>query len=372
MKKNSCGAYMLAFAVVSVFSLSCQKNMNNSPVAAVRQDIRTSSPKDFKNFVQVNLVANNNLYGASHIDATLVNGWGLNFPATGNIRVIAERSSMSNLYTLDGDIVLPTINIPGGEKETIGRSQPTGNVCNSSPDFKLPDGNPACQIQASCNGTITAWNSGTEAITMIDQSASASYYGIAIANNAGDNYLYAANFIQGKIDVFDKNWNPVARSFSDPDLPAAYSPFNIQNVDGKLYVSYAKLVNGKVETGQGKGYINVFNSSGVLEKRFASQNKLDAPWGIVKAPALFWGSGNPLENMILIANSGDGHITVFDQNGNYAGQLHSNGSAIEIDGLWGIAFPPANSLNNAYLYFAAGPNNKTDGLFGYLKNAFIN
>lgn len=372
MKKISCGAYILAFAVMNIFSLSCQKNMNNSPSSARKENDLISSPKDFKNFVQVNLVANKTLYGASHIDATLVNGWGLDFPASGNIRVVAEGTARSNLYTLDGDIVPATINIPGGEKETISPGQPTGNVCNSSPDFKLPDGNPAKLIYSSCNGTIIGWNSGTEAITMVDRSPSASYFGIAIANDAGDNYLYAANFIQGKIDVFDKNWNLVSRSFSDPNLPAGYSPFNIQNVDGKLYVSYAKLANGHEETGQGKGYVNVFNASGALEKRFASQNKLNAPWGIAKAPPLFWGSSNPLQNMILIGNLGDGRITVFDQNGNYAGQLHSNGRAIEIDGLWGIAFPPANSFNSTYLYFASGPNNKTDGLFGYIKNAFIN
>lgn len=184
---------------------------------------------------------------------------------------------------------------------------------------------------------------------MVDQSPSAAYYGLAIASNAGNNYMYAANFVQGKIDVFDKNWNQVERSFTDPNLPAGHSPFNIQNVDGKLYASYAKLENGHVVTGQGKGYVNVFNPGGVLEKRFASQNKLDAPWGIVKAPVLFWGLSNPLENMILIANAGDGRITVFDPNGNYAGQLHSNGKPIEIDGLWGNCISSCNYFQQ-YLF----------------------
>jgi uncharacterized protein (TIGR03118 family) len=372
MKKNYCKAYGLAFAVLLSFSFGCQKSMNNSPASAQQNANKSSSPKDFKDFVQVNLTADNSLYGARTIDASLINGWGIDFPSSGNIRVVAEGSSMSNLYTFDGDIVPNAVSIPSAGKPATNPSHPTGNVCNQSADFKLPNGNPAQLILASSDGALTGWNSGTSAVTMVDKSPSASYFGIAMANDAGNNYLYLANFMQGKIDVYDKNWNAVNRSFTDPNMPVGYSPFNIQNIDGKLYVTYAKLVNGEEETGAGKGYINVFNANGVLEKRFASQGKLNAPWGIVKAPDLFWGSSNPLPNMILVANFGDGRITVFDENGNYMDQLHSHGRAIEIKGLWGIAFPPPPAFNNTYLYFAAGPNNEKDGLFGYIKNAFIN
>jgi len=373
MKKNLCKAYQLAIAaLLLLFSFSCQKNMNNSP-ASEQNANKTASPKEFKDFVQVNLVGDNNDYSPANIDANLVNGWGLDFPASGNIRVAAEGTGMGTVYTLDGNIAATAIKIPGSSTSR-DRSHPTGNVCNSSSDFKLTNGIAAQSIYVSEDGAITGWNSGNTAIKMVDKSPAASYFGIAIATDGGNNFLYAANFAQGRIDVYDKNWIAVNKTFSDPTLPAGYSPFNIQNVGGKLYVTYAKRnsSSGEEETGQGKGYINVFNTNGVLLKRFASQGKLNAPWGIAKAPAGFWGSSSQLTNMILVANFGDGHINVFDENGNFLDQLHSHGKVIEIDGLWGIAFPPPSSFNNTFLYFAAGPDNETHGLFGYIKNYFLN
>ncbi len=313
------------------------------------------------------------MYNPVNIDANLVNAWGLDFPASGNIRVAAEGTGMSTIYTLDGNIAATAINIPGSDASK-DKSHPTGNVSNSSSDCKLPNGIAAQSIYVSEDGAITGWNSGNAAVKMVDRSPAASYFGITIANNGGSNFLYAANFAQGKIDVYDSKWASVNESFSDPDLPAGYSPFNIQNINGQLYVTYAKKnsATGDEETGQGKGYINVFNTSGELIKRFASQGKLNAPWGIAKAPTGFWGSGSQLANMILVANFGDGHINIFDENGNFQDQLHSHGKVIEIDGLWGIAFPPPTNFNNTYLYFAAGPDNETHGLFGYIKNYFLN
>ncbi len=165
------------------------------------------------------------------------------------------------------------------------------------------------------------------------------------------------------------------KPFVDPDLPAGYSPFNIQILSGgKLYVMYAKKdATGKKDIGPGNGCINIFNPNGILLKRFASKGKLNAPWGITIAPAGFWGefSQTQITNVILVGNNGDGHINAFDENGNFIGPLYTKGKAIKIDGLWGLTFPPITGLNRYYLYFASGPDNGTNGLVGYIKNSIF-
>jgi uncharacterized protein (TIGR03118 family) len=373
MKQSLCKAFKLAFAVVLLFAVSCQKDMNNSSSSARQKGVYIATPKEFKDFVQVNLVGDNNQYSPAHIDPNLINAWGLDFPPSGNIRIAAEGTGMSTVYTLDGNIATNAITIPGSDISQ-DRSHPTGDVCNPTSDFILPNGNPALLIYVSEDGAISGWNSGVSAVKMIDNSSNASYTGITIASDAGNNFLYVANFSRKKIEVYDRNWSAVNKQFSDPNLPADYSPFNIRFIDGLLYVTYAKVnpASGDEETGNGKGYMNVFSTNGTLMKRFASQGKLNAPWGVVKAPKGFWGSGSQLENMILVANFGDGHINVFDQEGNFVSTLYSHGKAIEIDGLWGIAFPPPTSFNNTYLYFAAGPGGESHGLFGYIKNMYLN
>jgi len=373
MKENFCKAYGLAFAVMMLISFSCQKNINDSSSSARNNSEKATSPKEFKDFVIRNLVSDYADAGAENLDANLKNGWGLAISSSGQIRVNAEAVGVSGVYTLDGNIVSVPTYIPGSATSDGGVSRPTGHVYNVTEDFKLSNGMAAKFISASGDGSISGWNSGNTAIRMIDNAPGASYVGVTIASYAGNNYLYAANFAANKIDVYDKNWIPVSKAFSDPNMPADYSPFNIQTIDGMLYVTYAKKnLQGNEETGNGKGYINVFNPDGSFVKRFASQAKLNAPWGIVEAPAGFWGSGSQLENMILVGNFGDGKINVFNGNGNYMGDLHTRGKAIEIDGLWGLAFPPSTSLNNTYLYFAAGPGTKQHGLLGYIKNLYLN
>ena len=369
MKKNLCKAYGLAFAIMLL--VGCQKNVNDSPASARQNNNKATTPKEFKDFVVRNLVSDQ--AGAENLDANLKNGWGLAISSSGQIRVNAEAVGVSGVYTLDGNIVSVPTYIPGSATSDNGVSRPTGHVYNATGDFKLPNGMPAQFISASGDGSIAGWNSGNTAIRMVDNAPGASYVGITIASNAGNNYLYAANFAENKIDVYDKNWALVSKSFADPNLPAGYSPFNIQTIDGMLYVTYAKKnAAGEEETGNGKGFINVFNADGSLVKRFASQGKLDAPWGIVEAPTGFWGAGSQLTNMILVGNFGNGQINVFDENGNHMGALQSKGKPIEIDGLWGIAFPPSTSLNNTYLYFAAGPGTEQHGLLGYIKNMYLN
>ena len=378
MKKILSHRRQIAFAIFSVlFLLSCQKSANEPGGNGNGGNNSTNiPPKEFKDFVVRKLVADNNNMGAENVDVNLKNGWGLAISPNGLIKVNAEAVGVSGVYTLDGNIVSVPTFIPGSASSDGGVSRPTGHVFNVTGDFKLPNGNPALFITASGDGSIAGWNTGTTAIRMIDNAPGAAYAGITIAAFAGNNYLYAANFAENKIDVYNKNWEKISEQapFNDPDLPAAYSPFNVQTIDGMIYVTYAKknAQTGKEETGSGKGYINVFNPNGSFVKRFASQGKLNAPWGIVEAPAGFWGSGSQLTNMILVGNFGNGQISVFDENGNSMGVLQSKGKPIEIDGLWGIAFPPPTSLNNTYLYFAAGPGTEQHGLMGYIKNLYLN
>jgi uncharacterized protein (TIGR03118 family) len=229
------------------------------------------------------------------------------------------------------------------------------------------NGNPARFIFAGADGVISAWNGGGAAVKIIDDFPDV-YLGIAIANNGPDKYLYVASFSEGEIEVYDTAWEEVSMSFEDPNMPEDYSPFNIQEIDGKLYVMYAKLGAGGEEVpGPGNGYVNVFNPDGTLMKRLITRGQLNAPWGVAKAPASFWGpEGMP--GMILVGNFGDGRINVYDANGNFFGQLRSAGNPIVIEGLWGISFAPAaaTAINPNWLFFAAGPDEEEEGLFGYI------
>jgi len=374
--KQRAKAIQFAFILAVLFiAFSCQKSMKDDPANSRPGEDNDIAPQELKNFVQLNLVGNNTSNKPLNIDADLVNAWGISFSPSGPAWVSSEGKGVSTIYNLDGLTVGSAVNIPHALNTTTGH--PTGHVYNFTSDFKLPNGNSAVFIFATSDGIISGWNLGSSAVKKIDNSPGASYLGIAMANAGSDFFIYAANFAQNKIDVFDKNWNQVNnKPFIDPDLPAGYSPFNIQIIsDGKLHVMYAKKdATGKTEIGPGKGYINVFSTDGTLLKRFASKGKLNAPWGITVAPGGFWDLSGQTQilNVILVGNNGDGHINAFDENGSFLGPLSTNGKAIEIDGLWGITFPPINGLNRYYLYFAAGPANGSNGLVGYIRNRFIN
>ena len=360
------------FVIFLVIASGCQKNLKPAPNLPGQGGGTDMSPKELKNFVQVNLVGNNSINKPWNVDAGLVNAWGISFLPNGWAYISSNGNGFGNIYNLDGKSMAPAISISHSASASGG--QPTGQVYNFTSDFKLPDGNPATFIFATADGTIAGWNNGGTAVKKIDNSGGASYLGIALAPVGSDFFLYAANFAQNRVEVYDKNWNPANISLTDPELPDDYSPVNIQIIrDASIFVLYAKKnAAGQIEKGPGKGYINVFSPDGVLQKRFASKGKLNAPWGITVAPAGFWGEWNQTANMILVANNGDGQIHAFDENGNYAGPISTRGKAIEIDGLWGITFPPINGFNHYYLYFAAGPDGGKNGLVGYIKTQFIN
>lgn len=375
MKSNSRKTNYLgravAFVLVCLLVISCQKSIDRTP-AGNQASIAGKEPKSLKDFEQVNLVGDNDEYSPAHIDANLVNGWGISFPTSGPAWVSAEGTGKALIFSGAGvAAAISPVSIPGAGTSTVGH--PTGQVFNGGSGFRLPNGNSARFIFAGADGVISGWNGGSAAIKKVDDSPDASYLGLALASDGKNSFLYAANFAEGEIDVYDTSWHEVSKPFMDPNLPSGYSPFNIQNVGGKLYVMYAKVgPDGDEIHHEGFGLIDIYNPDGSFVKRFVSNNgQLNSPWGIAMAPAGFWGDGSNTQNVILVGNFGDGRINAFNTDGEFLGQLRSHGNPIVIEGLWGIAFAPATStaINHNWLYFAAGPDDETHGLFGYIQKS---
>jgi uncharacterized protein (TIGR03118 family) len=361
---------VLLTTVFSFLLFSCQKTINdNSSALENVSGTKEFQPQELKDFVQVNLVADDNSLSPQPqlVNPNLVNARNLTFSPSNVAFVSVENMGASMRFAIDGQSAGASLVIPNGGS---GNSHPTGLVYNFSSGFTLPNGNPAQVIFVTSNGMVHGWNTGTSAVQMVEHVTPASNYGLTMASNGTSNFLYAANFAQNKIEVYNSSWNSVNMPFSDPNLPAGYSPINVASIsDGKIFVAYAKKNSaGGIEPGNGNGYVNVFSPNGTLLQRFASGGKLNAPFAIVKAPSVFWGWPSQIENMILVGNTGDGRINVFDENGDYKGQLAAKGKTLEIEGLRGLAFPPAPNYNYNFLYFTAGPDNGTHGIFGYVKS----
>jgi uncharacterized protein (TIGR03118 family) len=299
-------------------------------------------------YLQHNLVSD--LPGvADHTDPNLVNPWGIAFGPTTPFWIADNHTSASSIYDGNGVQARAAVAILGA---------PTGIVFNATTDFAVAPGQPARYIFATEDGTIAGWNSGAAVLTKVDLSVlSVVYKGLALGSSGGKNYLYAANFSAGRVDVFDANFIPatVGGFFLDPNLPAGFAPFNIQNVGGKLYVAYALPDAAKHDdvSGPGNGYVNVFDTGGKLLQRFASQGPLNSPWGVVLAPAGFGGFGGAL----LVGNFGDGLINAFNPaTGAWLGPLQDgSGKAISIEGLWGLTFGNGTKAGDTHtLYFTAG------------------
>lgn len=356
------------FSMLIIAGLSnCSKQLEqpveeNAPAAL---SAAASSPKMLKDFTQVNLVSSSAHYNATRVDPLLVNAWGISFSTSGTFWISATNTGVSTVYNREGVQGLPAVSIPSPGAPTGGH--PTGQVFNSSTDFKLPNDRPARFIFDGVDGVISGWNGGTAAIRMISKPGISVYTGLAIGKVGTANFLYAADFKSAKIDVYNNDWQPVSMSFTDPNLPAGYAPFNIQAIGSKLYVMYAKQgPDGHEVIHPGDGYVSIFNTDGSFDKRLISRGQLNAPWGVAMAPAGFFGDNET--PAILVGNFGDGRINAFSVNGDFLGQLRAHGSPIIIEGLWAITFPPSTStIDPNRLYFAAGPDDETEGLFGYIK-----
>lgn len=318
-------------------------------------------------YQQVNLVSDNGA-GGERADPNLLNAWGIAIGPTGLIWISANHSGSTVVYDENGNQKLAPVNIPLGANPNA--ASPTGIVFNNTTDFIIPNAGPALFIFATEDGAISAWNKNTGGTAVTFSSTNAVYKGVTLANCGGSNFIYAADFHNGKIDVFDTNFHPVTNYlFKDPNIPAGYAPFNIQNIDGVLYVTYARQLapdNNDDDSGAGRGFVDVYTPIGGLIKRFATQGTLNSPWAIVRVPSLAFSFGQE-ENAILIGNFGDGRINVFNSNGTYQGQLMSKGAPISIPGLWALTFDLVAPTNPNRLYFTAGPGDEDHGLFGYLE-----
>jgi uncharacterized protein (TIGR03118 family) len=332
-------------------------------------------------YQQTNLVSD--LPGAAVTDPQLVNAWGMSHSPTSPWWISDNGTGVSTLYNgsgapfpLGSPLVVsipPPLGSPAG---TL--AAPTGNVFNSSSGFVVThngkSGHPNF-IFATEDGTISGWSPAvdpTNAILAVDHSASGAVYkGLALGSNSSGDFLFATNFHNGTVDVFDTHFAPasLAGSFTDPGIPSGFAPFGIANLHGQLYVTYAKQNAARHDdvAGPANGFVDIFDTNGNLIRRLVTRGRLNSPWGLTFAPADF----GQFSNDLLVGNFGDGRINVVDPHtGEFLGQLRDrNNTAITIDGLWGLAFGNgANAGPTNTLFFTAGIDHEAHGLFGSLRH----
>jgi uncharacterized protein (TIGR03118 family) len=335
-------------------------------------------------YVRTDLLSNH-LTLAQPPDPNLRNAWGVANSPGGPLWVSDNNAGVATLYDGNGvkTNLTVTIPLPPG-RPPQPPAAPTGMIRNLTADFVISAGTvsaPASFIFATEDGTIAAWNSMVDPVTggtstaslIVDHSSvGAVYKGLAFGTNKHGNFLFATNFASGAVEIYDTNFKltTLEGSFSDPDMPAFFAPFGIQNIDNNLYVTYAmqNAQKNDVVAGDGFGFVNVFTTDGIFIKRFASRGVLNAPWGVARATQNF----GQFSGDILIGNFGNkgnfaGWIDAFSgtTNNRFVGALRNGqGNPISIAGLWSIVFGTFRNSDADTLYFTAGPNNQTNGLFG--------
>jgi uncharacterized protein (TIGR03118 family) len=329
---------------------------------------------------------------ALNTDPVLQNAWGVAFtPAASPFWVADNATGCSTLYDGQGAVQALQVKLPlpGGSvpptackhvdpnhPPSLTPAAPTGLVWNpttsTTTGFLVPGTSPplvATFIWDTEDGTISAWTGGLnpsdQAVLAVDNSPGAVYKGLVFGVNANGVFLFATNFRAGTVDVFDHTYTQVATDggFTDPNIPAGFAPFGIQNIDGDLFVTYAKQNTAKHDdvAGPGNGFVDVFDTNGHLLRRFASRGPLNSPWAVARASFAF----GRFSGDILIGNFGNGKINAFDSDGRFIDELDGpNGKALVIDGLWTLVLGGGRNSSSDTLYFTAGPNGETDGLFG--------
>jgi uncharacterized protein (TIGR03118 family) len=308
---------------------------------------------------------------AANTDPNLKNPWGMSFSATSPFWVSDQGTNKSTLYNGAGVTQALVVSTP---------ASPTGQVFNGTTSFLLPPGSganpaPATFIFDSLSGSIFGWNGAQGnpvgvAATVFTATDGAVFTGLASDSSAGSNFLYASDFANGRIDTFNGSFAEIASAggFIDPSLPAGYSPYNVQNIGGKLYVEYAKVdpVTHMPTTTANTGIVSVFDANGNFLQRLVTNTGLDSPWGITQAPATFGSLGGD----ILVGNFGNGTISAYDSvSGAFEGSLLGPaGTPIVDSGLWALNFRAAGSgFDPNTLFITAGINNEADGLFAEIQ-----
>jgi uncharacterized protein (TIGR03118 family) len=361
-----------------------------TPVLAAQENEDSASGRGNKHFYEAQtLISDGSVPAANPADGDLINAWGLAFNPLGFAWVADNATGKATLYDGTGKKNAALIvTIPG-----VGGAQgaPTGIVFNAGaantpptpPDFRITGKNAAGAdttagavfIFASEDGLITGWapsiNRDAALVAKDNSARNAIYKGLAISGDGTRHLLYATDFHNARVDVWDPAFNEVmlpTGAFTDPNIPAGYAPFGIQAINGDVVVTFAKQDEDKEDDvkGRGLGFVDLFDASGKLVRRLTSHGVLNAPWGVALAPASFGRFGGAL----LIGNFGDGYIHAFGPvSGRFLGTLRDQGGQpIHIDGLWGMQFgngvlqQPTNAL-----FVAAGPDDEQHGTYGVIQ-----
>jgi uncharacterized protein (TIGR03118 family) len=314
---------------------------------------------------------------ARHADPRLVDPCGLSFCPNGIVFVADGAKGLVTLYSPSGIPIPFAIHVPMplcGH----GNSAPTGIVFNATDAFLVTHGSrtlPARYLFATRDGTISGWNpsvDAAQALLVVDHSRRGSMYtGIAAGHVAGNERLYAADFKNRRIDVFDAAFGSIvaADAFVDPDLPADYAPFGIHNVDDAIVVAYARRGPGPIgaaDADRGNGIVDVFRADGAFVRRIASHGALCSPWGLARAPQGF----GSLSGALFVGNHGDGTVNAYDiESGAYLGAIEDeHGAPVAHPGLRGLSFgPDLDALGGHRLYFTAGPEGGNRGRLGFIR-----
>jgi uncharacterized protein (TIGR03118 family) len=324
-------------------------------------------------FAQINLASD--VPGFAHVtDANLVNAWGLAAGPATPLWVANNHSNTSTLYSgangVDPFSVSPLV-------VSISDS-PTGLVFNGSPGFVVSDGKghsaSAPFIFSTESGQIVAWSPTVPppppsklGFTVVT-TPGAVYKGLAIGAFDGHMMLYATDFHDGRIDVFNDSFAPqsLPGSFTDSKIPAGFAPFGIQEIGNRLVVTYAKQDADAMDdsAGPGNGFVDIFTNGGKLVRRLVRHGALNSPWGIAVAPRHFGHLGRTL----LIGNFGDGAINAYNpRNGHFVGTLRDGlGEQLHIDGLWALRPGDRTTGPRDSIVFSAGPDGENHGLLGLL------
>lgn len=309
-----------------------------------------------KEFIVTNRVSDQS--GVAPVtDANLVNAWGLSQAPGGPLWVANNGTDTSTLYDASSFAKIPlTVAVPGA---------PTGTTFVGITDaFNITSGATTGRTIfafATEDGRIEGWNPTvnlTQAVVAVDESASGSIFkGLTLGTTDNGPRLFAADFAHGVVSIYDSSFAKVG-SFTDPGLPADYAPFNVQNLNGQIYVTFAQRQPGATDetAGAGLGYVDVFDTKGHLVKRLVQNGALNAPWGLAIAPKTF----GKYAGALLVGNFGDGHVNAYDPTtGKFIGDLRGDDSRVVIDGLWALHTGP-----NGTITFSAGPADESHGLIG--------
>ena len=304
---------------------------------------------------------------AEQTDQNVVNPWGMALSSSGNIWVNDNGAGVATVYLQDGTPAPNSANplvvtIPPSASSTSGTSAPTGIVSNNTSFFKVSNGTnslPAKFIFVSEDGAISGWNpqlNSTNAFIAVDNGAAGSVYkGATMGLNNGHNFLFVTNFHFNRVETYDENFVRVnLTGFVDPGIPSDFAPFGIRNLNGKIYVAYAKQKppdNHDDQAGPGNGFISVFDTSGHFIKRLVSHGNLNSPWGLEIVNGWLWAG-----------NFGDGRINVYSPSSGSSQGTPKDvfGNPLDFNGLWGLV------LTNNGLFFSAGIADERHGVFGVI------